>query len=290
MYQIYISIIIPHFNRPPMLSKLLSTIPNNPNIEVLVIDDHSTAYLSDLYECKLRYSNMNIVFYENSDNKKGAGTARNLGITLAKGKYLLFADSDDWFLPEWETILKAARSSNADIIFFPPTSQALDGRVSRRHQDFANLIYLYLNCPSHRHEIRLRYQYCSPWSKLIKRKMVKDNHILFDETPYSEDMLFTGKIGCLAKQIQVIDKVIYCISEHNDNNTSIINEYAIKYRQKMNNRYYLFLVKNIQKKDFLYINYPYKNHFMWFINILSVFLYELQHGYIAIGDSKRKIS
>ena len=55
-----LSIIVPHFNNADLLEKLLGTIPNDPQIEVIVVDEHSTDKLEELSQCKQEYGNRNI--------------------------------------------------------------------------------------------------------------------------------------------------------------------------------------------------------------------------------------
>lgn len=51
----------------------------------------------ELLEIAVEYKDTNVEIYHNS-KKKGAGTCRNIGLERARGKWLLFADSDDLFL------------------------------------------------------------------------------------------------------------------------------------------------------------------------------------------------
>ena len=129
-----LSIIIPHYNTPKLLCKLLDSIPNIPQIEVLVIDDNSNYDITYYKQCKMKYEKRNVTFYENDPNKKGAGNARNIGLTYAKGKWLLFADADDFFLQDFWSIIKQFINDEADIIYFASTSVILEtDTISDRH-------------------------------------------------------------------------------------------------------------------------------------------------------------
>ena len=57
-----------------------------------------------------------------SDNKYGAGGARNLGLKNARGKWLLFLDSDDFFLNTAFTVFDKYLNSSYDVIYFKLTS------------------------------------------------------------------------------------------------------------------------------------------------------------------------
>lgn len=282
MDEINISIIIPHYNEPDLLSKLLDTIPDVPGIEVLVVDDHSTEYREAFLKCRQEYSKRNVTFYENASGRKGSGAARNVGIKHARGKYLLFADSDDWFLPGWETAVEEVMDSDADIIFFPMTSQTLDGADSQRHEYHAELVNSYLAHPMREQEIRLRYKYMAPWSRLIKRRIVEVNKIWFDEIRYSTDVMFAAKLGYYARKIQACDRIIYCVVEHDGSMTTFKDEYTVNYRRKVYNKYYWYLVRNLKRKDRKIIYPGLDGVSYWVYCSLLILWYELRNGRIEI--------
>lgn len=98
MKNVDLSIIIPTYNRNEYIVKLLvklySQIKNN--VEVIVIDDHS--------DVPLEKSWFKYIYLEK--NSGGASVPRNVGIDKAKGKYIVFIDSDDMISDDYiETIL-----------------------------------------------------------------------------------------------------------------------------------------------------------------------------------------
>ena len=104
----FFSIIIPTYNREDKLDIPIKSILNQQfkNWELLVIDDGSTDQTNALIQ---NYSSHNIhYFYQ---QHQGRSTARNLGISKARGIYICFQDSDDEYLPNhlqtlYEAILK----------------------------------------------------------------------------------------------------------------------------------------------------------------------------------------
>lgn len=89
-----VSIVIPTFNRSLVLRECLESVVNQTyeNIEVVVVNDNSTDdTLNVLEEFQKKYK---FLRYFNNDGK-GVGSARNLGITMAKGEYIAFMDDDD---------------------------------------------------------------------------------------------------------------------------------------------------------------------------------------------------
>src|SRR5690554_7988035 len=103
------SVIIPHYNCEDGLERLLKSIPNKDTIEVIVVDDRSS---TELFKDVINKSHLvNISGYIN-EGVKGAGAARNIGLEKAKGEFLVFADSDDFFtLDAFKSIENAVNSA-----------------------------------------------------------------------------------------------------------------------------------------------------------------------------------
>ena len=117
--------IIPHHNLPHLLYRCLSSIPNRNDIQTIVIDDKSDEqYIQDLKEIESQF--VNVSFYYLSECS-GAGKARNIGLKKALGKYILFADSDDFFNYCIHDILNEYKGEDADIIYGNSISQYPDG-------------------------------------------------------------------------------------------------------------------------------------------------------------------
>src|SRR5699024_3371812 len=113
-----LSIIIPHYNSTSSLKKLINTIPDVNEIQVIIIDDHSDAeHKNELIKFEKHFNRSNVEFYNNDPNKKGAGACRNIGLLHARGKWLLFADADDYFLEGFFDTVKKYFNSKCDVVF-----------------------------------------------------------------------------------------------------------------------------------------------------------------------------
>lgn len=90
-----VSVIIPTFNRSELVVKAIDSVLNQtyPNIEVIVIDDCSTDNTISVLE---KYGNK--IRYHRNDVNSYVGFTRNYGVSLAKGEYIAFLDSDDCWL------------------------------------------------------------------------------------------------------------------------------------------------------------------------------------------------
>lgn len=276
--RILLSIVIPHFNSADSLSKLLSTIPDEPQIEVIVVDDHSTKKLEEYLDCRQKYEKGNVRFLKNGLGKKSAGAARNTGIRHAKGKYLLFADADDWFVGDFWSIVQRNIVDGADIVYFAPISQKESGKKSSRHVYYERLVNEYLRNSTYQNELKLKYLYCSPCSKLIRRSVVVKNCIYFDEIQFSNDMLFAAKLGNVVTKVKVSDDTIYCIWEHRGSLTTNKSETAMMMRQKVYCKYYFYLRKTLDIRDFRLLGFTAKEDWRQIKLMISAQWYECQHG------------
>lgn len=195
------SIIIPHKNIPSLLKRCLGSIPNRPDLEIIVIDDNSNE--ESIKELKtVSRDNLQIVYTKEG---KGAGFARNIGIGKAKGKWILFADSDDFYEKEFNNFLSNYKDSNADVIYFNAQSNGYP------HNRVAHLNYFIdlHNKDLERSEFLLKYAFGEPWCKMVKRSLINNESIFFEEVPIHNDTQYSYLVGFFAKKIHVDSRVLY---------------------------------------------------------------------------------
>ena len=218
-----LTIIIPHFNTSDLLQILLASIPQDKGIQTIVIDDQSE--LSHLKVIESLKSKYNFELYYN-DLIKSAGTCRNIGIKNAKGKWLLFADSDDFFVKGFYNKVSRYFDSKIDIVFFSPTSKYLDtSKIADTHLSFQKIIEKYLQDKSKKNEFFLRYNFISPWSKLIKKEFLYTHKIKFDEGSIgAEDVMLSTEMGYFMEKFDASLDVIYCRNVRHGSITRILSE------------------------------------------------------------------
>mgnify|MGYP006284230013 CR=1 FL=1 len=105
-----VSVVLPTFNRAPTLGRAIRTVlaQTHRDIELIVIDDGSTDNTPDVIH---EFSSDARLRYQRQENA-GAATARNAGLSLARGHWIAFQDSDDEWLPNKLAIqITAAESS-----------------------------------------------------------------------------------------------------------------------------------------------------------------------------------
>jgi len=216
--KVLISIVIPHRNTPEKLCRLLSSIPSLPEIEIVVIDDNSDfGKKANTLTNKFRH----VRFIENPGPEYNAGSARNCGLEVVEGDWILFADADDYFIYDVSaglvSILKSVRPG-VDIVFFDVTSRnEAKGEVGVRHKRNSNLLKRYLldGC-----ETGLRYHWPGPVAKAIRVDLIRKKCLRFDSVIASNDVMFSQLSGHYARKVKCVNQVLYCITESDDSLTA----------------------------------------------------------------------
>src|SRR5699024_6076610 len=223
-------------------------------IEVIVIDDNSTEGIEKFSILKKSVEFEHIKFLMNNTGVQSAGTCRNIGLKAATGKWILFADSDDYFLPGFYDGIQLYFQSNYDVVFFNTTSIYIDTKEkSNRHMKYEKLINNYFYKNSLENETKLRYQYGTPWSKLIKKELIDTNNIMFDEVKAWNDMMFSTKVGYYMRKFVVVPTTIYCVTRSKGSLTTTISEEVIDSRIDTFIRYCNFAYGNIPKDQRKYL-------------------------------------
>lgn len=269
MEQKRISIIIPYHNNIEFLKKLLDSIKHFNKIQVIVVDDHSDKNLDEYKKLQKDAQYSEVLFLENKSENRGAGVGRNIGLNNATGEWVLFADSDDYFVDGYYEILEKYIDSDDEVIYFTPTSIDLDtGKVSNRHIFMENEIKDFLENPSKLNEYQIRYYFYTPWSKMIKRSFIEKYNIRFHEVVAKNDSLFSIKVGHYMRNFTLSTDVIYCATWHNKGNvTKRKDKKFVTDSTKSRIKLLKFFEENLSKEDLEIIRYE---------NIAYYFIEELE--------------
>lgn len=249
-----VSIIIPHYNTPDTLEKLIESIPDNDSIQIIVVDDNSTKCVKELNELQAKYEGR-IEFYKNTSGIQSAGACRNTGLMHASGEWLLFADADDYFVPEFYSIISRYIESDYDQIIFNVTSIFADtGEAATRHLLYDKRIKEYLRNPDRRSYLRVLKRY-APWGKMIRRSVVEINNIRFSQTLHGNDLFFSIQASFFCKRNFVVDEIIYCVTRSGGSLTTVVSAKAYECYVSESIKCYLFSKERYSKKDLKYLNY-----------------------------------
>ena len=221
------SVIIPHRNTPALLERCLTSIPLREDIAVLVIDDHSdTPHAEQVKQLCRKRANVHCTL---TDKGLGAGYARNVGLEQMNSKWVLFADADDYFIPDAWDIMDKHLDDQADIIYFHSTCCFSDtGKPGDRHLRLNRMIDDYTIHHDEKTEGRLRYNYHEPVGKMIRMSLIRDNRILFEQTRWANDVHFSTRIGAMARSIATDQATIYCITIASG---SLVHQHSLESRR-----------------------------------------------------------
>ena len=206
--KIAVSVIMPVYNAGKYLHECLDSLlaQTLENFEVICVDDGSSddspAILSEYAEKDQRFTIL-------TQDHGGAGAARNLGMSHAKGKHLIFLDSDDRFLPRMlELSVKKAEETDADICVFP--AQGFDNQSGKSFPLPASC------CPgplqqgvfSRADDPKKIFSFTkpAPWNKLFKKDFILKNDLQFQNTRSANDLAFVLTALACADRITTLDQ------------------------------------------------------------------------------------
>ncbi len=269
-----LTIIIPHFNSVKTLEKLIESIPVKPDIQIIVIDDKSNKDPSEF----LSENNLNrILLLDNKEKKKGAGVCRNIGLQNADGRWILFADADDFFVEGFYEAVSHFFNSDNDVVFFYTNSIISEtNKESDRHFPINKILVNYLEIGDEKSELDLRYKLGGPISKLIRADFIKQHQITFDEVVASNDIMFSAKVGFYMEKFSVSQDIIYCITRSKTNLTMQTNEVLFESRLKAFIDKYQYLRNNLDANSFRQL----KLHGWFFV------FYSMRYGFGFIKTLK----
>ena len=215
---IQFSIIIPHKDIPSLLVRCLDSIPKREDIQVIVVDDNSNPDIVDFAHFPERErEGLEVYFAQRSG---GTGSAQNIGLEHAVGKWVMFLGADDFFTEEVGSFLDRMEDAPEDLIFFDHRSVLSDDITTSvdRSTYLSRMINNYLN--GQIDEQYLRCKYIVATCKLIRRDLIEKHHIRFNETKWSNDNFFSAQVSCYADSIRVCNDVIYVMTVRNGSLTS----------------------------------------------------------------------
>lgn len=211
-----ISIIIPVYNVEKYVLRCLDSITNQTytdDIECIIVDDCGTDNSIKLVEDFIANYKGNIIFHLiKHDCNRGLATARNSGLKIATGKYILHIDSDDYCETNMlENYYKVATETDADIVV-------------------SDFWYTYKDHETYVHESigkskvqQVEYffnhkTFTVNWNKLIKRSLYIDYNISYlDGVNYGEDFRVMFPLFFAAKRIEKINKAFVHYVQYNTN-------------------------------------------------------------------------
>lgn len=207
-----ISCILPVYNTGKYLSRTIEALQRQvfDSFEMIFVDDGSKDNSAEII---LEYAKEdNRIKYHCLDEHGGAGKCRNYGMDVAKGKYLIFLDSDDFFYPELLShSYELITGNDADLVVF--SREIVQMAIGEKEEEYEWSVTIDKKQPevvSFENKTYKTINNCAyiPWNKLVKRDMIEKNKIRFQELPTNNDIFFSFACAASASKIVFSDKIL----------------------------------------------------------------------------------
>jgi len=199
-----LSIIIPVYNVERYVDKCLRSLENQDisknDYEIICVNDGSPDNSLDiLRELQKEYDNIVVIDQQN----QGVSRARNNGMDIAKGRYLLFVDPDDSVEPAvFKRVIERAEEAEAEVSFLGFTVLDKKGIVKTRVFNEKNSTGVYLGTDAY--SLAREDRRTDPdriWAVLVEREFLNRHGLRFlEDVPYLEDGELITRLLCLAER------------------------------------------------------------------------------------------
>jgi glycosyltransferase involved in cell wall biosynthesis len=202
------SVIIPSCNNGKWIGKTLDSILSQTfkDYEIIVVDDMSTDNSVEVIKSKLRDIDVCVI----NQSKRLNGGSRNEGIIRARGEYLIFIDSDDWFIDNtvFEDIDK--KLNGEDVMFL--------GYIT--HQKTSDILVNPIITDLEQSKMSFT---CAIWTKVVKNDLMKK--VLFPEGTLFEDRIQHYQLLDQVKTFTNLGRAALVWNRENTNCISISKEH-----------------------------------------------------------------
>lgn len=208
---IMVSIIVPAYNVEKYIEKCISSILDQTytNIEVIIVNDGSTDKTGKIIDAFLqRDSRVNVIHKKN----EGVSSARNSGIEMSKGEYLVFVDGDDYIAKDYiEYMLSLIKRTGSEFCISKCCY------TNMREKQTENEVVETLQ-PEDATALLLSPEVIvGCWNKIYKRNLIISNNIRFSSTLfYGEGLTFITNIAQISKSTGVGNRKVYYYRRNNE--------------------------------------------------------------------------
>lgn len=201
-----ISIIIPVYKVEKYLNRCIESIVTQTydNLQIIIVDDGSPDKCPMICdEWNNRDERIQVIHKANG----GLSSARNAGLRIAKGEYVLFVDSDDCIAPDaCEKLYTYA--DGVDLVVAEATIYENDKSVHRVHTNLKeNYIYSGAECAID--EINAGEWFAAACYNFYKREFLLENNLFFVEGILHEDIEYLPRLFLAAKTVKYLHYEFY---------------------------------------------------------------------------------
>lgn len=201
-----VSIIVPVYNVELYIEDCLNSLLNQTysNYEIILINDGST---DNSIEICSKYNDQKIKIF--NQNNKGVSIARNVGISLATGQYIMFVDADDIVSENYiENLITSIEETNTDMVVCGYTKEKTELVNKRNSQEIKGEIINANTMLENMMENNLQEGYL--WNKIFKKSIISDNSLEFEEgVNVWEDLYFVIEYLSKSDKVFAINETLY---------------------------------------------------------------------------------
>lgn len=207
--EISVSVVVPVYNAEKYLFKCLTSLEKQTfrKIEIICINDGSTDHSEDIINSFVMRDRRFLLY---NQKNRGAGAARNKGLLMARGEYIIFLDADDFFSPELihEGYTRIREFESEICVIGSYQYDEKTGNILPC--DYSLQIDNYPDCRpfqvSNMEKNPFRCFVGWAWDKLYLRSFLLNNDLMFQELRTSNDMYFTYMSLFKASKITTLEK------------------------------------------------------------------------------------
>lgn len=200
-----VSVIIPIYNVEKYLRECLDSVINQTlqEIEIICIDDGSTDSSLDILKEYAAHDNRITVI---SQKNLRAGIARNTGLSVARGEYIHFLDSDDFIdISAYAQMVKNIENTDADFVYCSWQIKTDEELNSRNNIQPTNIPFINFHT-FRKDKIKINVEI---WNKLFRKSTIDKYNIVFPNSNYGEDVAFFMQYLFTSKNCFGINKPLY---------------------------------------------------------------------------------
>lgn len=213
------SVIIPVYKAEDTIKRCVDSLINQQfhNAQIILINDGSPDSSGEI--CKDYAEKYENILYIEKENG-GVSTARNKGLDVATGDYILFVDSDDFVTDDYfETISNTLKENDYDYIQFSQGIYGEEQNTSKIIPEFNSFNRKELI--NRLAEDMWKKRINTPNGKAYKRSIIEENHIRFLENiEVGEDRTFNIEFALNITNFLVVEKALYILCLENEESLS----------------------------------------------------------------------
>lgn len=207
-FEIKISIIVPVYKVERELDRCVKSLLGQTyqNIEIILVDDGSPDCCPEMCDEFARQDNRVKVVHKKNG---GLSDARNAGLKVASGEYVLYVDSDDYIdLDSCERFMKARNNEDVDIVVGNAIMEKKDGNELINHSATPEGI-TYASKDFVEQAIKANQWYAPAWFNMYKKNFLLDNNLYFEKGIYFEDVQMLPRVFLAANTIRCMNGTFY---------------------------------------------------------------------------------